>query len=96
MSGSTYTENTTLTGIDGVLGIGLHFRGGPIHIIPKISLSIGKFTGGSTQGTPVGDVAFDGTGENFHVMAIFGIQAAYDIALGATPPAAGAATVTAQ
>lgn len=86
---STYTLSSSLSGVDGILGIGFHFRAGPIHIIPKISLSMGKFTGGSL-GSPAGDVPFTGANENFHFVALFGIQGAYEIPLGASPAASGA------
>jgi hypothetical protein len=89
VGGNIYTFANSLSGVDGILGIGFHFRGGPIHIIPKISLSIGKFSGG-TVGTAGGDITYDATNEAVHVVALFGIQGAYDIPLGATPAASGA------
>ncbi len=82
VSGSAFLQNggTTdfsATGFSILFGGGLHFRGGPIHIIPKVNLGLGKFTQG------VGS-AWDGPllDEALHVSFFVGVSAYYDIPLG--------------
>ncbi|CAN5124632.1 hypothetical protein BH09MYX1_BH09MYX1_61430 [soil metagenome] len=79
VNGTYATQNGTnidfgVTGFSVLFGAGLHFRAGPIHIIPKVNLGVGKFgqgTGGVYDGT-----LFD---EQLHVSYFVGVTGYYDI-----------------
>ncbi len=70
------------TGFSILFGAGLHLRAGPVHIIPKVVLGIGKFSAGTDTnfGGP-----YDGTfiNESLSVSYFLGISGYYDIPLGA-------------
>lgn len=65
-------------GLDILLGIGLHFRGGPIHIIPKVNFGFGKFGTAVDQNNNVTELQ----GENLHASFFVGLTGYYDIPIG--------------
>jgi hypothetical protein len=82
-SGAGGITDFSATGFSILFGGGLHFRGGPIHIIPKVNVGIGKFTQGS--GGAWGGTLNTGTlqDEALNVSFFVGVSAYYDIPLGA-------------
>ena len=79
-NGNILSGPTAVTsgGLDILLGIGLHFRGGPIHIIPKVNFGFGKFATAIDQNGNATELQ----GENLHASFFVGLTGYYDIPIG--------------
>jgi hypothetical protein len=78
--------SVSASSIDGVLGVGLSIPAGPIRLVPKLNVGVGKFSSTTTtaRGNTVDkDVASED--RDTHVLAFIGLAAYYNLNFGAKP-----------